>query len=118
MLERLGKGGLTMLADEEKFPVAIGIGPEPSFGAVVTSAIFSATGQIPEGDADVFTGQPFPIGAIGAIAHETQPILTAWIVAAVRDDNKKRQIVLHNSIEKKKKHKPMPAPQFPTDESL
>ena len=32
--------------------------------------------------------------------------------------HKKRQIVLHNSIEKEKKHKPMPAPQFPTDESL
>ena len=83
-----------MLADEEKFPVAIGIGPKPSFGAVVTSAIFSATGQIPEGDADVFTGKPFPIGAIGAIAHETQPILTAWIVTAVTKRDKLYCIIL------------------------
>ncbi len=72
-----------MLADEEKFAVAVGVGPEPSFGAVVASAILPAAGQIPEGDADVFTREPFPVGSVDSVAHQAEPVLAARIVPAV-----------------------------------
>ena len=83
-----------MLADVKQFAVAVGVGPEPSFGAVVAGAVLAPARQVPERYRDIFTRQPFPIGPVGRVAHQTEPVLTARIVPTV------------------------PPPQFPTDEPL
>ena len=72
-----------MLADEEELPVTGGFGPEPAFIAVVASAIATAAGLIPEGDADVFTGEPAPVARIGFVPHETHPVLPVRITSTV-----------------------------------
>jgi len=72
-----------VLADEEELPVTGGFGPEPAFIAVVASAIATAAGLIPEGDADVFTGEPAPVARIGFVPHETHPVLPVRITSTV-----------------------------------
>jgi len=87
-------GWLTVLTDEEKFAVAVGIGPEPAFGAVIAGATFRAARKIPERYSHIFSRKPFPVCTVSLITHQSDPILTARIVTTV------------------------PAPEFPADESL
>lgn len=68
-----------MLANIVEFGIAVGVGPEPSLGAVVARAIFVAAGQIPEGNGDVFAVDPLPVVSVLGIAHGAQPVLTICV---------------------------------------
>lgn len=73
-----------MLTNEKELSIAVGVGPEPAFGAVVASAVLAASRQVPERDAHVLAREPFPIVTVLRVPHEAEPILATGVVAAVR----------------------------------
>ena len=68
-----------MLTDKVELEATVGIWPEPPFGSIKPSAIFVASGQIPEWNGDSLAIDPFPIFGICGISYGTQPILTIGI---------------------------------------
>ena len=70
---------ITMLTDKVELEATVGIWPEPPFGSIKPSAIFVASGQIPEWNGDSLAIDPFPIFGICGISYGTQPILTIGI---------------------------------------
>ena len=90
-----------MLTDKVELEATVGIWPEPPFGSIKPSAIFVASGQIPEWNGDSLAIDPFPIFGICGISYGTQPILTIGITLQ-NDDTinelsipKKWQILKH-----------------------
>ena len=75
-----------MLTDKVELEATVGIWPEPPFSSIKPSAIFVASGQIPEWNGDSLAIDPFPIFGICGISYGTQPILTIGIT--LQNDDK------------------------------
>ena len=68
-----------MLADVVQFEIAVGVGPEPTLGAVKAGAVVGARGKIPEGDGHRLSIDPLPVERVKLVPLSTQPVLTIGI---------------------------------------
>ena len=68
-----------MLADVVQFEIAVGVGPEPTLGAVKAGAVVGAGGKVPEGDRHRFPVDPLPVERVKLVPLSTQPVLTIGI---------------------------------------
>lgn len=67
------KHARTVLANEKQLAVAVSVGPEPAFTAVIAGTVFIAGGNVPERHANVFAREPLPTS--GTVARKAHPIL-------------------------------------------
>ena len=70
---------LTVLADKVELQSTVGVGPQPSLGAVEPGAVVVAPGQVPEGHRDGLAVDPFPVLRVRAVAGGSQPVLAVGI---------------------------------------
>ena len=68
-----------MLADVVQFEIAVGVGPEPTLGAVKAGAVVGARGKIPEGDGHRLSIDPLPVERVKLVPLSTQPVLAIGI---------------------------------------
>lgn len=64
-----------MLADEVDVVVAVGVRPQPAFGAVEAGAVLVAAGKVPEGHGYVTTVDPFPVIDVIGVTNGAHPVL-------------------------------------------
>ena len=70
---------LTVLADVVELKIAVGVGPEPTLGAVKASTVVGARGKVPEGDGHRLPIDPLPVERVKLVSLGTQPVLTIGI---------------------------------------
>ena len=69
----------TVLADEVELQAAVGVGPEPTLGAVKPGAVVVAAGKVPEGDGHRVSGHPLPVLRVVPVPHGPEPVLPVGV---------------------------------------
>jgi len=81
---KVGRGSeLTMLADVVDGRVAVGVGPEPPLGAVVSGAVLIASGEVPERERHVAAADPLPVVAVLRVTHGAHPVLRRCVTPEI-----------------------------------
>lgn len=71
-----------MLTDIVESGLAVGVCPEPALAAVEAGASLAASGRVPEGDGDVISVHPLPVGRVLRVANCADPVLAAAVAPA------------------------------------
>lgn len=68
-----------MLTDVVELEAAVGVGPEPSLGAVEPCAVVVAAGKVPEGHGHRLAVDPLPVLGVVSVANRAQPVLAVGV---------------------------------------
>ena len=69
----------TVLTNKVELQAAVGVGPEPTLGAVEPRAVVVAAGKVPEGDGHRVPRHPLPVLWVVAVPHGPEPVLAVGV---------------------------------------